>query len=440
MGHEDRIELRARVLRDIGEVTRLVPSWWSLLERAVSPQPTQTPLWLLTWWDVFGHAGGRELRLVVMEDPAGAIVAIVPLLRRWVMEGGLFPVLTLELIGSGEREEDEIVSEYIGAIVARGHERAAARKLAAMLRKSELGAWDELTMPAMSSDDPWVPLLAEALSEEGLDARVTTSQECPFIALPKTWDAYVAGLDSNGRYFVRRTLRELETWAKPGGAKLCAATTEDELDRGFHVLEALHGDRWSGSGGGAFQSERFRRFHRAVTRGLLRGEGGALDLLWLEVRGEPVAALYSIVYRGHVHFYQSGRKTDVPKNVRPGIAIHLLAIQRSIAAGHHTYDFLATSHQYKHQLAPTHRRHLASLSATGPSLRARASKKARTEARARLLPHLREARALVKRLHEARGRGAPAANAPAANASAAKAPAAKAPAAKAKQNENDTEQ
>jgi CelD/BcsL family acetyltransferase involved in cellulose biosynthesis len=407
VGDQDRIELRTRVVRDIREITRLVPSWWSLLERAASPQPTQTPLWLLTWWDVFGRSGGRSLRIVVMEDPAGSIVAIVPLLRRWVMDGALFPVLTLELIGSGERQEDEIFSEYIGAVVARGSERAAAQTLAAMLRRGDLGAWDELTMPAMSSEDPWVPLLAEALTAEGIDAGVTTSLECPFIALPKTWDAYVAGLDGNGRYFVRRTLREFDAWAKPGGAKLCAATTEDELDRGFQLLEALHGDRWSGSGGGAFQSERFRRFHRAVTRGLLRGEGGALDLLWLEVRGEPVAALYSIVYRGHVHFYQSGRKTDVPKNVRPGIAIHLLAIQRAIAAGHHTYDFLAHPNQYKQKLAPTHRRHLAALSASGPSLRARASKKARAEARM-LVKRLREARGQLERLRGGQIQAAPA--------------------------------
>jgi CelD/BcsL family acetyltransferase involved in cellulose biosynthesis len=396
----DRIDLRARVVKDLAEVSRIEPSWWALLERAANPEPTKTPLWLLTWWDVFGRSGGRELCLVVLEDKAGEVVGIVPLLRRWVMDAKLFPVQTLELIGSGEDREDEIFSEYLGAIVARGHEAAVAKKLAEMLRGADLGAWDELVMRSMRSDDPWVALLADELRARGMEVNVESSLECPYIALPATWDAYLAGLDGNNRYFVRRTLRELDAWAKPGGAVLRRASTPTELDEGWRILQAIHSERWNG--GGSFQSERFRRFHRTVMRELLDGKGGTLDLLWLEVKGEPVAAVYNIVYRGHIHFYQSGRKLDVPKNARPGIAIHLLAIRRAIEQGHHTYDFLASPHQYKHQLAPKERRHLVTLSAVGPSLRARLSSRAR-----------REARLLLGRVRELRERYAPPAAQPA---------------------------
>ena len=74
-----------------------------MLGRAAQPQPTQTPLWLLAWWDTFGRSGGRELRVVVVEDAAGEVVGILPLLRRWVMRGGVIPVATLELLGTGEQ-------------------------------------------------------------------------------------------------------------------------------------------------------------------------------------------------------------------------------------------------------------------------------------------------------------------------------------------------
>ena len=36
-------------------------------------------------------------------------------------------------------------------------------------------------------------------------------------------------------------------------------------------------------------------------------EQGALELLWLSVRGEPVAALYGMVWAGKVYAYQCGR-------------------------------------------------------------------------------------------------------------------------------------
>jgi CelD/BcsL family acetyltransferase involved in cellulose biosynthesis len=106
------------------------------------------------------------------------------------------------------------------------------------------------------------------------------------------------------------------------------------------------------------------------------GDGADLDLLWLTVRGEPVAALYNIVYGNKVYFYQSGRKIDVPKGVRPGIVIHLYAMQRAIAAGIREYDFLNGATPYKRQLA-SGTRALITLRAVSPSLRGRSVEAAR---------------------------------------------------------------
>jgi CelD/BcsL family acetyltransferase involved in cellulose biosynthesis len=371
--------VQARVIDHIDDLRRLAPSWWELLSRAVHPQPTQTPLWLIAWWNAFGGTGGRELRVVVIESGGGEVLGIVPLLRRWVRHEGLIPVSTLELVGSGEEREDEVFSEYIGAIVARGHETVVAKAFAEALRQGRLGTWDELLMPAMSTEDPVVWLIAAALRAQTMAVEVTTTHECPCLPLPATWEAYLAELDGPRRYFVRRTLRDLNAWAGPGGAVLRRASNESELHQGWSILQDLHEERWKG--GGAFSSAPFRRFHDAVMAGLLEGIGGTLDLLWLEVAGAPVAALYNIVYQGNVHFYQSGRKLDVPKNARPGIAIHLLAIRRAIEAGYHTYDFLARADPYKQKLAPKQRRHLVALSAIAPTARARAVGEMRRTAR-----------------------------------------------------------
>jgi CelD/BcsL family acetyltransferase involved in cellulose biosynthesis len=371
--------LREYVLDDRAALERLVPAWWALLKRAVSPQPTQTPLWLLTWWDVMADDGARSPRVAVVENDAGEVIGILPLLRRRIVRTAVIPVETLELVGSGEAQEDEIFSEYLGAVVARGEERAVAGRLAEMLKNGAFGRFDELLMPAMSEDDPFIAIFAEELRARGMETTLERGLEAAYIVLPATWDEYVAGLDGQSRYFVRRTLRDFEAWAKPlGGATLKRASTEAELAQGWENLVAGHAERWEG--GGAFRSDKFRRFHEIATRALFAGsEGGTLDLLWLEVGGRPLASLYNIVYDGHVHFYQSGRTVDLPKGVRAGIAVHLYAIRRAIELGYKSYDFLGQPSQYKRSLAPEKRRALVTLTAVAPGLRARLSSRARTE-------------------------------------------------------------
>lgn len=327
---------------------------------------------------MFGGDGGRKLAVVVVES-GGEVVGIVPLARRWAVRGGVVPVRTLELLGSGEPQDDEIFSEYLGAIVAAGYEESAARGFADLACSDEMGPWDELLMPALSSDDAMVTHLRDALSARGALVEVHATHECPYLTLPSSWDEYLSRLEGPRRYLVRRTLRDLDAWAGPGGAVLRRAGDAAELERGWAILKALHAERWAGPG--VFGSERFCRFHEAVMPELLRGHGGSLDLLWLEVAGEPVAAAYNIVYRGHVQFYQSGRKLEVPKGVRPGLALQILAIRRAIEAGCKSYDFLAQADQYKQKLALGESRHLLTLSAVAPTLRARASSDVRRTAR-----------------------------------------------------------
>jgi hypothetical protein len=369
----------ARVVEHLMGLRELAPQWWALLDRAVHPQATQTPLWIDAWCSIFGQEGGRQLRVVVVETASGEVVGILPLLRRWVVRDAVIPVPTLELLGSGEAQEDEICSEYIGAIVARGYEAVVARAFAEILCSDRLGSWDELSMQAMSGDDPMVPLLATELRNHSIGVQLHMTQECPFVPLPKTWDEYLGRLDGQKRYFARRTLRDLETWAGPDGLVLRRAETEAELARGWDILQTLHSERWQGAG--AFRSERFRRFHGIVTSRMLRGEGGTLDLLWLEARGTPIAAAYNIVYAGKLQFYQAGRTLDVPKHIRPGIALQLMSIRRAIERGYLEFDFLGRADQYKQQLAPSDVHKLINLSAIAPTMRARASKDVRRTAR-----------------------------------------------------------
>jgi CelD/BcsL family acetyltransferase involved in cellulose biosynthesis len=364
--------ITTRIIGDLHEAEAIADKWRELLSRASHDEPVSTPSWLLAWWKQFGDQGGRKLRLVLVEED-GKLLAIAPLSARLVMFRRAIPSRRLELLATGENEQDEICSDYVGVIVEKGREADVATALArALLKDAALGPWDELLMPAMSGEDAFVEPLRRALESEGAKVEVTPSGSCPHIPLPKAWDDYVKALDSSRRYVVTRSLRELEKWAGKDGYALVRASNEDELREGRRILHSLHGERWEGQGEtGVFASERFTRFHDEMMPKLLAGKDGALDLLWLTVKGEPVAAVYNIIYGKKVYFYQSGRKLDVPKSVKIGIAMHALAIKRSIDAGHREYDFLNGASQYKRQLALS-ARPLVSLRAVAPSLRARA--------------------------------------------------------------------
>ena len=356
--------LRVQIVTDTEGLAAARGPWEGLLERSALSEPTLAPAWVLAWWRVFGPLDGRALRAVLCWDGA-RLVGLAPLCERPRRHRLGLPLRSLELLGSGEDEADEIGADYLGVIAERGAEPAVARALAEALSGTEIGGWDELRMPAMRGDDVLPVLLARELKALGADARLELTSASPHIPLPATWDAYLAALPSSRRYLVRRSLRDLEVYS---GAppRLERATRPEDLPRAMEILIRLHEERWTSDGRpGAFASPRFRSFHEEVMPALL--ERGALELCWLAARGEPIAAAYNLVWQGRVCFYQGGRRMDLPQHLRAGIALHAVAIREAIEAGRREYDFLAGTSRYKMDLSLAVRP-LAQLYATRPSL------------------------------------------------------------------------
>jgi len=373
------MSLRSEMIDDVAGLARLSAAWRGLLARASAPSPSKTPTWLLAWWRQFGGLDGRRLRTIAVHDTAtGELVGLVPLCLRTVMVRRVVPIRRLELLATGEDHADEICSDYTGAIVAAGREAEVAKAVGRFLVSGRHDGFDHLVMQRMSGADPFAAELAGALDRLGLTAALAEDAVCPYVPLPASFEAYRQQLDRDSRYVVTRSLRELEKWAGKAGYTRVVARTPAELAEGRAILHSLHGERWGGSSdGGVFASERFTRFHDEVMTALLDGPDGKLELQWLVVDGRPVVALYNIVYRGRVYFYQSGRKLDVPKGVKLGLAAHALALRAAIDDGHAEYDFLAGESQYKRQLALA-KHALVTLTAAAPSMRARTAVAAAT--------------------------------------------------------------
>lgn len=337
--------MESSVITDAAELFALRPAWEALLERSATPEPMLSPLWLGTWWRVFGGEGGRRLATVAFRD-GGRLVGLAPLLVRGHRYPPAIPFRRVELLGTGEDEVDEICSEYVGVIAERGAEPAVASAFVEALMGGALGPWDEIVLPSMDGSAPMPGMLAEALRRAGVAAEAESVGSAPYIELPRSFAEYLRGISSSSRYLVTRSLRDFERWAG-GEAELRVATTPAEIEDGRRILFALHAERWGG--GGAFASPRFRAFHDAVMPVL--HDLGALELAWIEAHGAPVAAAYCVIWGKKLYFYQAGRSLEVPRGVRPGIALHALLIRRAIESGLSEYDFLEGRSRYKRQLA-----------------------------------------------------------------------------------------
>src|SRR5439155_26028267 len=152
-----------------------------------------------------------------------------------------------------------------------------------------------------------------------------------------------------------------------GPVTLERVVSAEELARGRDILARLHNERWDAVGRrGAFASLRFRAFHDALMPKLLAA--GKLELAWLSVGNQPVAAAYNIIANGKTYYYQCGRRLDVPQGQRPGIAVIARCIQEAIRAGRREFDFLAGVSQYKRELSLACRP-IVSLRVARPSFR-----------------------------------------------------------------------
>jgi CelD/BcsL family acetyltransferase involved in cellulose biosynthesis len=356
--------LSLQILTDIEQLAGLESQWRALLARSVTNEPVVSPAWLLPWWRVFG-TDGRKLCAVTCRD-GDRLVGLAPWLARRHMYSRAIPFRRIEPLASGEQLEDETCSDYLDIIVERGYEPAVAEALAGACADHRC---DEVVLPAMTTEGPLPRLLADAFARWGFVVDLRETAECHHIPLPASWTDYLARLPTSSRYLMRRSVRDFEAWAK-ADAQLHVARTPQDLATGGEILRALHAERWGTRGqGGVFVSGRFSQFHDEVQARLLAE--GALELSWLAVRGDPVAALYNIRWDRKIYFYQGGRRMDVPKGIRPGIVAHAYAIQKAIEEGCREYDFLAGRAQYKRQLALATRT-LSTLRAARPGLRERA--------------------------------------------------------------------
>ena len=198
--------------------------------------------------------------------------------------------------------------------------------------------WDLIVFGGVADPAPNVTRLTEGFARRGFPVRRAPLDTCPWIALPDSWDTYLAGLSATRRQSIRRQERRLQR-------EHTLTLTDygvDRLDEGWRHLVSLHAARWGGPGvlGDPRLNCLLRRFS---------GELAASDELWLttlDLDGQAVAAWHGFACGDTVYFYQSGRDPAYDsKSV--GTTLMAAMIRRAIERGYRRFDLLRGDDAYK---------------------------------------------------------------------------------------------
>jgi CelD/BcsL family acetyltransferase involved in cellulose biosynthesis len=325
------------------DFARLEPVWNDLLARSEVHTLFLSWDWLSTWWKVFGPGLG-QLSIIVVEAQ-GEVVGIAPCYIKRERETSLLPSRTLMFLGAGEKEEEEIDSDYLSIITQSGEEEAIVTCILDYIVSQNI--CDAIRFSKMILD----ATIAERINRYFLEKRVVHQVEQTtsafYIPLPETWDGYLMGLSSRMRNEIRSDRRKL---AKSGEVQFRTNSSPEGLNADFAELARLHQLHWVSKGQpGVFENSKFALFHQTIMPRLLKN--GFLSLCFLSVNSKNIGVCYHFRFNNKVCFYQTGFDPESVPHVSVGLVTLSFCVEQAILWKCSEYDFLGGIRSYKKRLA-----------------------------------------------------------------------------------------
>ena len=264
------------------------------------------------------------------------VVAIAPLYLHQTRMLRALPTRVLRFIGSG----GDTSPDYLN-IIAEPHFRdQAERVLIAHIRT--LPDWHKLYLSDVRSDSTLAARIAQLVDNCQGVALPTHTNVIQRADLPHCFDDYRANLSRKRRKQINHRQNRLDA---AGHSELNLCATLDEVLVATDALVALHRLRWLSKGEpGAFSSQAYERFHRAVIRQFFVND--ALWLATLKLDGNIIGVQYIFVWRGELMFVQSGYLPEA-QSLSPGHVLFTYVIRRAIEQGIVAIDMLKGGYDYK---------------------------------------------------------------------------------------------
>lgn len=302
----------------------LAEEWQVLMGQAVNAPIFMTVDYQKTWWQ---HLGPGNLRLLaIREEAEGKLVGLAPL---FIKEG------ELHFVGCVD------VSDYLDFLIHRDYCPPVYQAITNYLATELDSEWQTGYICSLPQQSPTRDILVEHAQVHGWQAKTDIEEVCPVITLAETWDDYLAGINKKQRHEIRRKLRRAENMAETHWTVIEEpAQVTDDL---FETFIDLH--QKSAPNKEDFWYPEMKQFFRALTERM--AEQGWLKLYFVEIDGQPAAALLCFDYNNEILVYNSGFDPTEFGYLSPGNIIVSYSIQHAISLGRVRYDFLRGDEEYK---------------------------------------------------------------------------------------------
>ena len=283
-----------------------------------------------------------EPYVVVARDEAGAIVGLAPLCR------GIYRDLGLRLKAVFWAGREVVSGDFLDFLaVPELRANAISAILEFLMRNAS--QWSVLVLGELVVGADSFTALEDLASRHGLQFRRQEDRVCPYIALPGSFDEYLAGLGSSTRYHIRRRMRDVEKQ----GAKVEVYSEPEQVVQHLDTLIRLHLARWQKENlPGTMGRPGFADFLREICRNPPYHSRCRLYLLTLA--GAPAAALMTFQFGESALYYQAGWDPDSPLAAfSPAVVLMASSIRDAIQQGLHYYEFLRGDEAYKSRWSRT---------------------------------------------------------------------------------------
>lgn len=243
------------------------------------------------------------------------------------------PDRTLRFLGNAS------VTDYLGPLSARPDRDQVADLLIEGIGRIE--GWTAVELLGLAEDAGWVEPIVAALGRRGSLATVSPLDVCPRVDLTGGLDAYLERLPSKLRHEFKRKERRLE---RETGGYTIRMSTADTLAADLETFYAMH--RASDGQKGHFLYDEMAVLFTRMAEAFLQRDW--LRLSWLDVGGEPWAAVLTFAAKGVWNVYNSAYD-HTKRDLGPGMVLMGESIRMAATEGAQVFDLLRGDEPYKYR-------------------------------------------------------------------------------------------
>jgi CelD/BcsL family acetyltransferase involved in cellulose biosynthesis len=327
-------------IRTLPELISLEKEWNDLLANSASHVPFLRHEYITTWWQ--GLGGGEwshgELFVVTAREEQGELIGIAPLFLSDNRDGE--PALML--LGSIE------ISDYLDIITRSEDLPAFLEALLEHLASEQEPGCLLLDWYNLLEGSPTLPALQAVAEKLGWKYSQQPLQHCPYIPLPGDWEKYLCSIDKKQRHEIRRKMRRAGEYYLPLRWYIVqdGAALEQEMDD-FLKLMTNDPDK------AKFLTPAMHTQMHSIVQAAFNA--GWLQLAFIEVNGEKVAAYLNFDYMNHIWVYNSGLDFRFGELSLGWVLLgHLLEWANEHKREY--FDFMRGDEQYKYRFGAIDRR------------------------------------------------------------------------------------